>query len=214
MRHGRTALDVTHRSDGWLDTPLSAEGQLSVIPAQQCLKTVPLKAIYAPDLKRTTETAQLVASGTVSKPEVKKANKAKTWNLGVLAGTRKRYGRPAVQRLIADPDKAPLGGESFNTFKARFVPWFSSIAKQAEHSAKPVLIVCSGSNLRCIGKELFNDQDAIDLDEGGLAVLWYSKDEWHEEVLTGGKGVEGRVDGKDSDALAGGKAAMDGVLKA
>ena len=27
MRHGRTALDPMHRSDGWLDLPLSEKGQ-------------------------------------------------------------------------------------------------------------------------------------------------------------------------------------------
>ena len=37
---------------------------------------------------------------------------------------KKRYGRPEVQRLIDNPAEAPTGGESFNDFKARFMPWF------------------------------------------------------------------------------------------
>lgn len=211
MRHGCTALDTEHRSDGWLDMPLSAEGQLSVIPAQQCLKTEPIACIYAPDLKRTMETAHLVASGTLSKPRVEEANDSKTWNLGVLAGTHKRYGRPAVKRLIANPDDSPLGGESFNTFKNRFLPWFHAQLDEAIKSGEPILIVCSGSNLRLVGQELFNDADSLDLDEGGLVALYHSDGAWHEEVLIGAKDA-GRAGGKHADMADGAKAAMDDAL--
>ena len=208
MRHGRTALDVARRSDGWLDMPLSEEGQLSILPAQQRLKTVPLKTIYTPDLKRTRETAHLVASGTLSKPEVEEADDSKTWNLGALAGTKKRYGRPAVKRLVANPDSAPPGGESYNDFHARFLPWFEKVSK----GAGPILIICSGSNLRCLGKELFDNEDSLDLDEGGLACLNRKNGAWHAHVICGSK--QARVDtgvAKD-DAMDGGKAAIDDVF--
>lgn len=209
MRHGRTALDVAHRSDGWLDLPLSADGQLSVIPAQQRLKTVPLKTIYAPTLKRTKETAHLVASGTLSEPEIEHDDDARTWNLGVLAGTRKRYGRPAVQRLIDNPDRAPLGGESFNDFKGRFMPWFDKVADSAVDSNEPVLIVCSGSNLRLLGKELLDDADCLDLDEGGLAVLWHADDCWHGEIFCGAKPGKSNSGQVANDLQDGAKAAID-----
>lgn len=208
MRHGRTALDVAHRSDGWLDMPLSTDGQLSVIPAQQRLKTVPLKTIYTPSLKRTKETAHIVASGTLSEPDVEEADDARTWNLGILAGTRKRYGRPAVRRLIERPDNAPLGGESFNDFQGRFMPWF----KRVTASDEPILIVCSGSNLRCLGQELLRDADCLDLDEGGLAVLYRTDDGWHEEIFCGAK--PGKSDGRVEDQLTdGAKQAIDEVLE-
>ncbi|HEV2178354.1 MAG TPA: histidine phosphatase family protein [Terriglobia bacterium] len=185
MRHGRTSLDVQHRSDGWLDLPLSDEGQLELIGSQQALKTVPIAKIYAPDLKRTTETADLVQSGLLSSPKIVVDDNAKTWNLGVLAGTKKRYGRPEVQKLVADPTRAPLGGESYNTFVSRFLPWFTKIGKEAVKSGKPVLVVCSGSNLRLLGEHLLGDQDAIDLTEGGLAALHYSGGSWGGEVIRG-----------------------------
>ncbi len=185
MRHGATALDVEHRSDGWLDLPLSDDGRIGLIPAQQFLKKVPLAAIYEPGLRRTAETAHIVRSGGLADPAVKTEPDAKTWNLGIIAGTRKRYGRPEVQKLIQDPDRAPAGGESYNSFRARFLPWFEKVAKQAVKSRKPVLIVCSGSNLRCLGQALENDPDAFDLDEGGLASLDYINGQWHSEVLLG-----------------------------
>jgi broad specificity phosphatase PhoE len=185
MRHGSTVLDVSHRSDGFLDFPLSDQGRLSLIAAQQYLKKIPLAAIYEPGLKRTAETAYIVKSGTLTDPPVHTEPAAKTWNLGILAGTRKRYGRPEVQKLIDSPGSAPPGGESFSDFQSRFLPWFQKIAKQVVKSGKPVLIVCSGSNLRLLGQTLCGDPDELDMDEGGLAELDYIGGRWHSEVLLG-----------------------------
>ena len=184
MRHGHTVLDVDRRSDGWLDMPLSDDGRLSVIPAQQYLKTVPLKCIYTADLKRTEETANIIASGTLSNPDVEPAPEGRTWNLGIIAGTRKRYGRPEVQKLIDSPDKSPMGGESFNDFSDRFLPWFNEQTEDATRS-EPVLYVGSGSNLRLIAQTLFGDADDLDLDEGGLACLHKVGDQWHCEIILG-----------------------------
>ena len=192
MRHGKTVLDKSRRSDGFLDFPLSDEGRLGLITAQQALKTVPLVCIYCPSLKRTVETAQIVKSGTLSNPDVEVANDARTWNLGILAGMKKRYGRPEVQQLIDDPDRAPMGGESFNDFRDRFLPWFNKATKGATRS-KPVLYVGSGSNLRLLGQALLGDKEAVDLDEGGLAELSYSGGRWHANILVGQDEQDGEI---------------------
>jgi len=192
MRHGSTVLDVTRRSDGWLDMPLSDDGRLSVVPAQQYLKTIPLKTIVCADLKRTKQTAHIVASGTMSDPDVVPANDGRTWNLGIIAGTKKQYGRPEVQKLIDSPDTAPMGGESFNDFRDRFLPWFNEQVESATR-VDPVLYVGSGSNLRLIGQTLFGDADALDLDEGGLVCLHKVGESWNYEVVMGGEEYDGDI---------------------
>jgi broad specificity phosphatase PhoE len=184
MRHGHTVLDASKRSDGFLDFPLSDQGRLALIAAQQILKTVPLKTIHTPSLRRTTETAQIIKSGTLSNPNVSVNDDGRTWNLGILAGTRKRYGRPEVQKLIDDPDSAPMGGESFNDFQDRFLPWFNEATKSATR-AQPVLYVGSGSNLRLLGQVICGDPESLDLDEGGLACLHKVGGQWHGEKLLG-----------------------------
>lgn len=193
MRHGSTVLDVSKRSDGFLDFPLSDAGRLSVIPAQQYLKRIPLAAIYEPGLKRTAETAHIVKSGTLTDPPVHTVPAAKTWNLGLLAGSKKRYGRPEVKKLIDNPGQPAPGGESFNDFQGRFLPWFQGVAKQVVKSGAPVLIVCSGSNLRLLGQALCGDPDELDLDEGGLAELDYIAGQWHAEILYGAEDATQRV---------------------
>ena len=189
MRHGHTVLDVEKRSDGWLDMPLSDAGLESLIEAQQFLKLVPLTKIITADLKRTKQTAELIESGTMSDPKVVASGEGRTWNLGVIAGTKKRYGRPEVQRLIDNPAEAPAGGESFNDFKSRFLPWFN---KQTAGNGI-ILYVGSGSNLRLLGFELLGDIDALDLDEGGLACLYEMGDKWYCDVIMGADDTQEEV---------------------
>jgi broad specificity phosphatase PhoE len=186
MRHGETALDLgANRSDGWLDFPLTDEGRQGIIPAQQCLKMVPLSAIYTSDLKRTRETAEIIKSGTLSDPKIVVDDDMKTWNLGTLAGLPKKYGRPEVQKLRLYPDQRAPGGESFNAFRGRFVPWFMEMTDKAAKTKKPVLLVLSGSALRLLGQLLLGDDQAVDLDESGLAALHKFGDVWSGEVFLG-----------------------------
>ena len=108
---------------------------------------------------------------------------ARTWNLGVIAGTKKRYGRPEVQRLIDNPSEAPTGGESYDDFKGRFFPWFK---KQIANCDCLLYALGSGSNLRLLGFELpLGDVDALDLDEGGLACLYEMDGTWYCNVIMG-----------------------------
>lgn len=185
LRHGRTAMDTLKRSDGWLDLPLSDRGRIGLIPAQQYLKLEPLKTIYAAPLRRTQETAHIVQSGVLKGPDVIPAPKAMTWDLGVLSGTRKEESRPKIKQLINAPEERPIGGETHNEFRKRFMSWFKERVREARGDGKPLLIVCSGSNLRLLGTELFDDQDAFNLDEGGLVCLNNVDGQWHKEVIFG-----------------------------
>lgn len=181
LRHGRTPMDTVDRSDGLIDLPLSDLGRLGLIAAQQYLKSVPLKVIYAPALRRTQETATIMKSGILSDPKIITVEESKTWDLGKLAGTPKRYSRPEVQKLIAHPAKKAPSGESYGDFRRRYMPWFHG---RAAAGKKPFMIIGSGSNFRLLGDELFNDPESLNLDEGGLAILTHSGS-WHKEIVLG-----------------------------
>jgi broad specificity phosphatase PhoE len=177
MRHGRTVLDDLRRSDGWIDMPLSDEGRLGIIKTEQLLKSVPIHTIYVADLKRVVETAEIIESGLASKPPIVEDARLRTWNLGIIAGMRKRYGRPEVEQLIKSPDTAPEGGESFNSFYDRFWTFFRPLIDNSSDDA-PILFIGSGSALRLIGQMLFGDPEKLDLDEGGLSVITGSGTKW------------------------------------
>lgn len=187
MRHGCTVLDNVSRSDGWLDLPLSDPGRVGLMGAQQHLKMIPLKAIHTADLKRTHETGHIISSGSLYEPPVNTSKRGNTWDLGYITGMKKYYGHPHVAKLIENPRERPLGGESYDEFKARFIPWFKRHVLDTGTPARPVLYIGSGSNLRCIGKELLGDADAIDLDEGCLVALRKDGRKWHAEIILGGE---------------------------
>jgi broad specificity phosphatase PhoE len=190
LRHGKTALDPTNRSDGWLDLPLSDTGRVRLITAQQFVKDIPLTRIYAPDFLRTIESANIVASGTISHPEVVVASdNSKTWNLGVFAGTEKAPNKPKVQKFMDSPDSVPEGGESYNSFCKRFFEWFDGITSRLLKNEGPFLLVLSGSSIRALSVRLTGDRTQLDLDEGGLMLLnpKPKSDEWSAEVLFGHK---------------------------
>ena len=191
MRHGRTALDPVHRSDGWLDFPLSDDGRVRLLTAQQYMKEVPLTAIYCSDLKRTRETADIMASGSIFRPPVIEDNDAKTWNLGVLAGQKKAPNKKKVEWLMKHPDEAPEGGESLNSFRERFGVFMKRLKAKVRTGGGPVLAVLSGSALRELSREMYDDDDnVLDLDEGGMLTLKPSGGDWKAEVIFGHKDLE------------------------
>lgn len=187
IRHGRTALDTIHRSDGWLDFPLSDEGRMGLIQAQQYLKEVPISHIYAPTLKRTTETAHIIASGLLNDPKIIPSDVAKTWNLGTLMGTSKKPNKPIVSHFMEHPEEKPEGGESLKEFRDRYLPWLEERKKEVLEDGKPILLVLSGSNLRELSVQLYDDKTKLDLDEGGMLKLEYKDGKWEGKVIFGHK---------------------------
>ena len=189
MRHGRTALDPTHRSDGWLDLPLSDDGRVRLLTAQQYLKDIPLTRIYAPSFARTTESANIIASGNINHPQVIVASDdSRTWDTGVFCGTQKRPNKPKIQFFLDNPNKTPEGGESYNDFVQRFTPWLANREREVAEGQGPYLLVLSGSNIRELSTQETGDRDKLDLDEGGLILGLPSKDgKWNWEVVFGKK---------------------------
>lgn len=185
MRHGQTALDPMHRSDGWLDLPLSDLGRQSVVKTlSDHLSTVPIVKIHCADLKRTEETSEILKSGMSSDPSVKPSAEAKTWDLGELSGNPKKPNKPIVLDLLENPDKKAPDGESYQDFKDRFDKWFNKRLKEVKEKG-PILLVLSGSNCRRIGELLLNDRDATDVNEAGLFVLQPEGSKWSKEILCG-----------------------------
>ncbi len=190
LRHARTALDATHRSDGWIDLPLSDEGRQELVAVlSDELKGLPITKIYTPDLRRTMETAHIVKSGLPSDPDVIPATEMKTWNLGALAGDRKKPNKPVVKYLINHSASIPLGGESYGQFTERFDGFMQKQMADVESGKVkgPILDIFSGSNCRRLSDKLLGDRDILNVDESGLFMLFPSGDgKWSGMVISGG----------------------------
>ena len=183
MRHGQTALDDLHRSDGWLDLPLNDEGRQNIVVAlSKFLKRIPITRIYVAPLRRTKETAEILKSGLTSDPKIEVESDIKTWNLGSLAGDKKSPNKKIVKDLIDHPSKKAPDGESYDEFMNRF----DSFVKKLEGESKkegPFLMVLSGSNCRRLSEMLFRDRAELDIDEAGVFVLFPEDGKWTAKVI-------------------------------
>jgi len=193
MRHGQTALDDLHRSDGWLDLPLNDEGRKNiVITLDEHLKDVPLKRIYCSPLRRVKETAEIVKSGISSEPKITVEPDLKTWNLGKLAGSRKKPNKKVVKDLLEHKHKSAPEGESYAEFTDRFDSAFEKIKDEAKKEG-PFLVILSGSNCRYLSEKLFDDRNVLDIDESGLFVVYQKTDgSWTAKELVGQRSEEDR----------------------
>lgn len=199
IRHGQTALDDLHRSDGWLDLPLNDEGRKNVVLAlDKHLKDIPITHIYTSPLRRTKETAEIIKSGMTSDPSVTVVPDIKTWNLGSLAGSKKKPNKKVVKDLLENTAKSAPDGESYDEFKDRFDSWL----KEAERDAKkdgPFLLVLSGSNCRRVSEMLFDDRNILDMDEAGIFVMYEKADgTWTAKEIQGQRSEKEREDNPEA----------------
>lgn len=191
MRHGQTALDDLHRSDGWLDLPLDDEGRKNVVIVfDENLKDVPIKRIYASPLRRVKETAEIIKSGLTNEPSIEVLPGLKTWNLGKLAGSRKKPNKKFVKHLMENPHVSAPGGESRQEFRDRFDEEFDKI-KEAAPTKGPFLVILSGSCCRHLSEQLFEDRNVLDIDESGLFVMYKKSDgKWTAKEIVGSRSDE------------------------
>jgi len=184
-RHGATALDDLKRSDGWLDLPLSSEGNQGVVETLDYLKHVPITCIYAAPLMRTQETAHILQTGIATHPEIETVDEALTWDLGTMSGDPKDPNKDKVRDLLQHPDTVPDGGESYDDFLARFDPWFEKMKEDSETEG-PLLLILSGSNIRRISEQVMHDRAALNVSESGLFVLYPEPSgQWTAQVNVG-----------------------------
>jgi broad specificity phosphatase PhoE len=61
IRHGTTTLNVQNRYRGRRDVPLDAQGWADAVEAARALSPMSLEAVYAGPLRRTINTAQVIA---------------------------------------------------------------------------------------------------------------------------------------------------------
>jgi broad specificity phosphatase PhoE len=185
MRHGSTALDDLHRSDGYLDLPLSSEGNQGVVETLDYLKHVPITCIYAAPLLWTQETAHILQTGIATHPEIETSPEALTWDLGTMSGDPKDPNKDKVRDLLQHPDQVPDGGESYDDFTSTFDPWFEKMQDDSKTEG-PLLLILSGSNIRRISEQIMHDRAALNVGEAGLFVLYPEPGgQWTAQIITG-----------------------------
>lgn len=141
VRHGHTSLNVPGKDErlrGWLDIPLDEQGLAEAAETAENLAKYPVAAIYASDLRRARQTAEILRRRTHS-ARVTNTTELRPWNLGVFAGQRVSDILPFLNQLNRHPDLAAPSGESFYQFYGRYSRRLHELMRLALES--PVCIV-------------------------------------------------------------------------
>ena len=142
IRHGSTAMNSDgDRIRGWKDVPLDQEG---LDEAYKIAKKIPpVDCIYSSDLQRAADTAEIISKEQDQKKLVLTED-LKPWDLGIFTGSHSAQIQDKIRYYVENPDIDVPKGESFNTFRKRFLTFIINLKRDY-----PVGRVAVVSHYRC-----------------------------------------------------------------
>ena len=148
LRHGETDLTVRHGMQGISDLPLNARGREQAARAAERLAGEGIDVIYASDLRRARESAEIVAGRTGG--EVATDPRLREQDLGDWEGLSwpdlaTEVGSDALDRFLGDFDFGPPGGETKRALSERVCPALDELARTQRGTT--VLVVSHGGPL-------------------------------------------------------------------
>ncbi len=151
VRHGETAWNVDGRYQGQADVPLNAAGRRQAARVAERLADASLRAIYASDLKRAWETAELVACHHDA--PLQADVRLREFDLGAWQGrTYQQIAERDPERLAAwNADRvtqSPPGGETLAQLAARVAALLEEL--HTTHSEGTIALISHGGTLRVL----------------------------------------------------------------
>lgn len=160
LRHGQSQWNLENRFTGWIDVPLSKQGEEEAKAAGAKLKAVRIDCAYTSVLQRAIETLRLVleAAGINGIP-ITRDQALNERHYGDLQGlnkeeTAKKFGAEQVRIWRRSYDVAPPSGESLKDTAARTLPYFKQKIVPELKAGKNVLVAAHGNSLRSIVMEI------------------------------------------------------------
>jgi probable phosphoglycerate mutase len=151
VRHGATVLSAEDRFAGSTDAPLSDEGREQALRLARRLAPESLAAVYASPLRRTLDTATILATPhrleVRPRPELREIDHGH-WERLTRHEVEERYPAEAAA-WDEDPFScAPQGGESGLAVTARALPALLEIVRA--HAGERVLVVSHKATIRLL----------------------------------------------------------------
>lgn len=126
VRHGETPLNSEDKLRAWTNVPLDQTGRKEAAKLGQSLMNK-IDVIVTSDLDRARDTAEIISQIT-GVPISEETLSLRPWDLGSLAGQSVSDTLPVIKEYALDKPQEPIqGGESFNSFKARYLTGISDI---------------------------------------------------------------------------------------
>lgn len=160
LRHGQSQWNLENKFTGWVDVPLTPQGEEEAKKAGSKLKGIRFDKAYTSDLQRAQKTLALAleVSGQPDLPVTrdKALNERHYGDLQGLdkAETAKKFGDEQVKIWRRSYDIAPPNGESLKDTAARTLPYFDKFVVADLKAGKNIIVAAHGNSLRSIVMEL------------------------------------------------------------
>ena len=178
IRHGQTQWNVEGKYTGQSDIPLTDVGREQARAAAEPVKSAPPAAVYASDLIRARETAELFAAGCDFTGAIQLDPRLREINQGVWEGMhfndiKAKFAEEFAAREANPLEVAAPGGETVGEVQQRVIAAVKAIC--ARHPQEIVAIVAHGLALAIIRAWLTNHpiQDVWSLIPPNAHVLIY-----------------------------------------
>jgi 2,3-bisphosphoglycerate-dependent phosphoglycerate mutase len=156
VRHGQSQWNLENKFTGWVDVPLTEQGEKEAHRAGSHLKGMRFDMAFTSVLQRAQKTLSIILGeiGQEGIP-VLKDQALNERHYGDLQGlnkaeTAKKFGDEQVKIWRRSYDVAPPGGESLKDTAARTLPYFDSQIVPRLKEGKNVLVAAHGNSLRSI----------------------------------------------------------------
>lgn len=161
VRHGQSLWNLENRFTGWVDVPLTEQGQSEARRAGEKLRGLQIDVAYTSALRRAQHTLDLILESIPLQIPVIRDQALNERDYGDLAGLnkddmKKKYGEEQVHIWRRSFDVPPPGGESLKNTSERTLPFFERAIMGDIRQGKNVLVAAHGNSNRSIAMALEN----------------------------------------------------------
>jgi len=166
VRHGQSQWNLENRFTGWIDIPLTPEGEAEARRAGDLLRDYRFDAAYTSALVRAQETLRIILEiiGQTAVPITRDAalNERHYGDLQGLnkAETAQKFGDEQVHVWRRSYDVPPPSGESLKDTSVRVLPYYRVHIEPRVLAGETVLVVAHGNSLRALIMTLDNISEA------------------------------------------------------
>jgi 2,3-bisphosphoglycerate-dependent phosphoglycerate mutase len=184
IRHGQSLWNLENRFTGWVDVPLTAQGEQEATNAGEKLKGMEFQVAYTSVLTRAQKTLELVMKAMGVQLPVIRDQALNERHYGDLQGLNKadtalKYGDDQVKIWRRSYDVPPPNGEALKNTAERTLPFFERCILGDIRQGKNVLVVAHGNSNRSIVMRLDNlsEKEVLELNLDTGVPLVYEMDE-------------------------------------
>ena len=180
IRHGQSLWNLENRFTGWVDVPLTAQGESEAKNAAKLIKKYKIDVAYTSALTRAQKTLSLILETNNWSVPVIRDQALNERHYGDLAGLnkddlRKQYGDEQVKIWRRSYDVQPPNGESLKDTAARSIPFLERCILGDIRQGKNVLVVAHGNSNRSMVMKLegLSKEQVLELNlETGVPVVY------------------------------------------